>query len=213
MGVLSERARESPEVKFVRVFDAKLSSTRDNGAAEDQSSADASESERNNERVFSMTWVPDPVVALVRAASELSDQLPITVRPNGENLCQRLVASGEQRISGTLDNALLRLCLPRCFVKGIERIRNLLRIRTAHKFADELHLPASTAAVRYSLGQLHRFDQASLSILSFASCAAERSTNCSPSFEGVHLTLSSTFTLDQAVIIFLKEIVRHPIQP
>ena len=36
----------SPEVKFVRVFDAKLSSTRDNGAAEDQSSADASESER-----------------------------------------------------------------------------------------------------------------------------------------------------------------------
>jgi hypothetical protein len=25
----------------------------------------------------------------------------------------------------------------------------------------------------------------------------------------VHLTLSSTFTLDQAVIIFLKEIVRH----
>ena len=36
----------SPEVKFVRVFDAKLSSSRDNGAAEDQSSADASESER-----------------------------------------------------------------------------------------------------------------------------------------------------------------------
>ena len=36
----------SPEVKFVRVFDAKLSSSRDNGAAEDQSSADASESKR-----------------------------------------------------------------------------------------------------------------------------------------------------------------------
>jgi len=36
----------SPEVKFVRVFDAKLTSTRSNGAAEDQSSADASESER-----------------------------------------------------------------------------------------------------------------------------------------------------------------------
>ncbi|MBL6694710.1 MAG: hypothetical protein ISQ01_03100, partial [Luminiphilus sp.] len=36
----------SPEVKFVRVFDAKLSSSRDNGASEDQSSADASESER-----------------------------------------------------------------------------------------------------------------------------------------------------------------------
>ena len=36
----------SPEVKFVRVFDAKLSSSRDSGATEDQSSADASESER-----------------------------------------------------------------------------------------------------------------------------------------------------------------------
>ena len=36
----------SPEVKFVRVFDAKLSSTRGNGGAEDQSSANASESER-----------------------------------------------------------------------------------------------------------------------------------------------------------------------
>jgi uncharacterized protein YhdP len=36
----------SPEVKFVRVFDAKLSSNRDSGATEDQSSADASESER-----------------------------------------------------------------------------------------------------------------------------------------------------------------------
>ena len=36
----------SPEVKFVRVFDAKLSSSRDNGATEDQSSADASESTR-----------------------------------------------------------------------------------------------------------------------------------------------------------------------
>jgi uncharacterized protein YhdP len=36
----------SPEVKFVRVFDAKLSSSRDSGASEDQSSADTSESER-----------------------------------------------------------------------------------------------------------------------------------------------------------------------
>ena len=36
----------SPEVKFVRVFDAKLSSNRDSGATEDQSSAEASESER-----------------------------------------------------------------------------------------------------------------------------------------------------------------------
>jgi uncharacterized protein YhdP len=36
----------SPEVKFVRVFDAKLSSSRDNGAVNGQSSADASESER-----------------------------------------------------------------------------------------------------------------------------------------------------------------------
>ena len=30
----------SPEVKFIRVFDAKLSSSRDNGASENQSSAD-----------------------------------------------------------------------------------------------------------------------------------------------------------------------------
>ena len=36
----------SPEVKFVRVFDAKLSSNRDSGATEDQSSVEASESER-----------------------------------------------------------------------------------------------------------------------------------------------------------------------
>ena len=36
----------SPEVKFVRVFDAKLSSSRDNVVAEDQSSADVSESKR-----------------------------------------------------------------------------------------------------------------------------------------------------------------------
>ena len=36
----------SPGVKFVRVFDAKLSSSRDSGVTEDQSSADASESER-----------------------------------------------------------------------------------------------------------------------------------------------------------------------
>ena len=36
----------SPEVKFVRVFDAKLTSNRDSGATEDQSSAYASESER-----------------------------------------------------------------------------------------------------------------------------------------------------------------------
>ena len=36
----------SPEVKFVRVFDAKLSSSRDNSTTQDQSSADASASER-----------------------------------------------------------------------------------------------------------------------------------------------------------------------
>jgi len=46
-GVYSVSGRvSSPEVKFVRVFDAKLSSIRDNGAAEDQSSAVASDSER-----------------------------------------------------------------------------------------------------------------------------------------------------------------------
>ena len=61
-------------------------------------------------------------------------------------------ASSPLASSASLAPSITRSCAFafRDVSEGIERIRNLLRIRTAHKFADELHLPASTAAVVFA---------------------------------------------------------------